>query len=117
MVPVTTKPFMNRGVLPKMQRESLHFFLLITKKISQFITSCESRVAGITTSALRDIPIRQGKGTIQLAPQSSLHSILASFIGFQFRYRNWIVRLTNFIALCLQNLRLRLTLPTVSESH
>ncbi len=54
MVPVATKPFMNRVILPKMQRESLHFFLLITKKISQFITSCENRVAGITTSALRD---------------------------------------------------------------
>ncbi len=114
MVPVATKPFMNRVILPKMQRASLHFFLLITKKICQFIISCKNRVAGVTTSALRDIPIHEGKGIIQLAPQSSLRSILESFIGFQFRYRNWIVRLTNFIALCLQNLRLTTTYASYS---
>lgn len=38
MVPVATKPFMNSIILSKMQRVSLHFFLLIpTKKLSTLL--------------------------------------------------------------------------------
>jgi hypothetical protein len=44
MVPVTTKPFMNNVVLSKMQRVSLHFFLLISTRIHQHITSCANRM-------------------------------------------------------------------------
>ena len=56
MVPVTTKPYLNNVTLSIMQRGSLHYFLLISEKINQHITSCENRATGVPPSALRDIP-------------------------------------------------------------
>ena len=57
MVPVTTKPYLKNVTLPIMQRGFLPFFLLISEKINQHITSCENRPTGVTPFALRDIPI------------------------------------------------------------